>query len=279
MRKRDFGPFWFRRLGRQCNPLISCPHSRRAPPAARRGYPANPIRPLENVLPKFRLRAFAPLALMACLTSAELAAQVGPLQAIMLPNAKQSTTLQNIPDFNEDFLVPVDVTVGPDGSVTDVVVSTSSGDPKVDNVAVAFMKEKKFLPGLDPSGIPTESRIAATVDIRSKTRHKQLSANLKPPNSSTESARVLKLRCSDFLWEIERLRTQAASADLSREIMPFVSARLYQTNKQIGRDDAGFWEKWPKALEQAEKRCVDSPDKAYYGDVLVPTLDAALGGR
>ncbi len=202
-------------------------------------------------------------------------AQVGPIEPIILTSAKPSETLANIPDLGGDFIIPVEVSVAPDGSVANVVVTTSSGNEAADQNAIKFMKEKKFLPALDANAQPVEGKASGSVEVNSKTRMKQLKANMKPPSIPNEIERVRKLRCKDFLWEIDRLRQQGASTDLSREIMPWVSLRVYMLDKKLPKDaEAAYLERWPKALAEAEATCKSTPGRLYLNDTLVLILDS-----
>lgn len=202
-------------------------------------------------------------------------AQIGPIEPVIISNSKPSKTLADIPELREDFVIQVEVTVAADGTVKDVVVSPSSGDEQADNTAIQFMKEKKFLPALDANAQPVEAKALGSVEVKSKTRNKQLKANMKPPNTQNEVARVRKLTCKDFLWEIDRLRGQGASPDLSREIMPWVSLRVYMLDKNIPKEaEPAYQQKWPKALAEAEHACKATPDKLYLKDVLMMTLDS-----
>jgi TonB family protein len=222
-----------------------------------------------------KIRHVAVFALVGTLIAARAPAQVGPIEPIIVTGGKPSRALADIPDLSADYVVPVEVTVGVDGSVIDVVVSTPSGDEKADKVAIAFMKEKRFLPALDANGKPVEAKAAGTVDIRSKSINKQLKANMKAPNTQNEVARVRKLKCSDFLWEIERLRNEGASTDVSREIMPWVSLRVYMLDKKLPKEtEPKLLESWPRVLADAEKACKAAPEKMYLTEVLTPTLDA-----
>ncbi len=213
-------------------------------------------------------------AVLAFLSSVALA-QVGPIEPIILTSAKPSETLANIPEFDGDFIIPVEVTVAPDGSVANVVVTTSSGNEAADQTAIKFMMEKKFLPALDTDAQPVEGKALGSVEVNSKTRMKQLKASMKPPNIPNEIERVRKLRCKDFLWEIDRLRRQGASTDLSREIMPWVSLRVYMLDKKLPKDaEAAYLERWPKALAEAEATCKSTPGRLYLSDTLVLILDS-----
>jgi hypothetical protein len=80
-------------------------------------------------------RLVALLGYVSCLAAMPLSAQVGPIQPVMvLPDGKLETT-HDRPSFAEDYSVPVDVYVGTDGSVTNVVVTSSSGNINADGVA------------------------------------------------------------------------------------------------------------------------------------------------
>jgi len=202
-------------------------------------------------------------------------AQVGPIEPIILTSTRPSETLANIPELGGDFIIPVEVTVAADGSVTNVVVTTSSGNEAADVTAIKFMKEKKFLPALDDHAQPVEGKALGSVEVKSKTRMKQLQASMKPPNIPNEIERVRKLRCKDFLWEIDRLRQQGASTDLSHEIMPWVSLRVYMLDKKLPKDaEAAYLERWPKALAEAEATCKSTPDRLYLNDTLVLILES-----
>lgn len=205
-------------------------------------------------------------------------AQLGPIEPVIVTSNKPSKALADIPNMREDYVIPVEVTVAADGSVKDVVVSPSSGDAAADATAIKFMKEKRFLPAIDAGGQPVEATALGSVEVNSKTRHKVLKANMKPPNSQSEVTRVRQLTCKDFLWEIDRLRGAGGSTDLSREIMPWVSLRVYMSDKAIPPDaEPTYLTKWPKSLGEAERACKASPAKLYL-DVLAPVLDAQGAG-
>lgn len=226
---------------------------------------------------RLQLAAFA----AACaLTSLQARAQVGPIEPIIVASSKPSQTLANIPEMSEDYVVPVEVTVAPDGSVKAVVVSTPSGNESADNTAIKFMMEQKFLPALDVNAQPVEARALGSVEVRSKTRNKQLKANMKRPNTTNEVARVRKLTCKDFLWEIARLRNEGASTDLPHETMPWVSLRVYLLDKKMPKDaEPRYLERWPQALREAEAACKATPDKLYLTDTLVQILDSLAPNR
>jgi TonB family protein len=201
-------------------------------------------------------------------------AQMGPIEPIIITGSKPGKALADIPDLKDDLMVSVQVTVAPDGTVSSVVVSPSSGNEAADVTAIRFMKEKKFLPALDANAQPVEAKVMGTVELQSKTINKQLKANMKAPNSQTEVARVRKLTCKDFTWEVSRLHTEGDIVDVSREFMPWVSLRVYMLDNGIASDrEAAYLEKWPKVIKEAEKACAAAPEKSFLTGVLTPLLN------
>jgi TonB family protein len=240
--------------------------------AGSRCHPASPEMPLNQ---QVILCCGAALVFAAALGAAPACAQVGPIEPVIVTSSKPSKTLADIPELREDYVIQVVVTVSADGTVKDVVVRPSSGDAEADTTAINFMKEKQFLPALDANAQPVEAQVLGSVEVHSKTPNKELRANMKAPNTQNEVARVRKLTCKDFLWEMNRLRGQGASPDLSREIMPWVSLRVYMLDKNIPKDaESKYLQKWPKALAEAEQSCQATPDKLYLRDVLMLTLDS-----
>jgi hypothetical protein len=228
--------------------------------------------------PPLRQSFVSCLAAGMCLASSGMPAfaQLGPIEPIITSSSKPSAALANIPDLGDDYVIPVDVVVGVDGAVKSAVVSTSSGNDAADKTAVKFMMEKRFLPALDANAVPVEATAHGTVEVKSKTINKQLKATMKPGNTTNEVARVRKLTCKDFNWEIARLRDDAASPMLHAEIMPWVSFRLYVLDQKVPKEAEGkLLEAWPRALAEAEKQCKAAPEKLYLTDVLTPLLGAA----
>ena len=224
------------------------------------------------------IRCSVAAACLGVILTTQTFAQVGPIEPIIIASSKPGKTLAEIPNMSEDFVVPVEVTVAADGSVQDVVVSPSSGNATADETAIKFMREKRFLPAIDEIGHPIEATALGNVEVKSKSRHKVLKANMKPPNSHNEVTRVRKMTCKDFLWEVDRLRGEGASTDVSREIMPWVSLRLYMADKKITPEaEPKYLAKWPQALGDAEKACTAAPATLYL-EALAPVLDAQGAG-
>jgi TonB family protein len=215
------------------------------------------------------------LGYVSCLAAGPAAAQVGPIQPVLITAGKLEVA-HNRPDF-DDYSVPVDVYVAADGSVNNVVVSQSTGNLDADSAAATLMRDKKFLPGVDAHGKPMESIARVTVNMYKRGTKKVVRVTVKPPPITAETLRVRKLMCADFLWEVQRIQDEAGIRDTSLEVMPYVSARMYMTQKAVPSDaEEKFWDLWPNALRKVIAACEKNETKLFFTDVLVPLLDGVI---
>lgn len=225
-------------------------------------------------------RVFALCSYVAFLAAGPAAAQIGPIQPVLVLDGGKAEHSHSRPDLPDDYSVPIDVFVAPDGSVSNVVVTDSTGNLDADRIAAAYMRDQKFLPGLDLKGNPVASTVRVSVNLFKRGTKKVVKVTLKPPPIAKETERVKKLMCADFLWELQRIREGAGIRDASLEVMPYVSARLYMTSKQVSEQvENKFWDMWPDQLEKIVDRCEKDELKLYYSEVLVPTLDGALPAK
>ena len=129
---------------------------------------------------------------------------------------------------------------------SNVVVSETSGNLEADALAVAFMRDRKFLPGLNARGEPVASVVKVTVNMYKRGNRKVAHVTVKPPPMAQEKLRLKTLMCADFIWEIERMDKEAGVNDLSLEVMPYTSARMYMEQKHVPDQlETKFWDEWP----------------------------------
>ena len=222
-------------------------------------------------------RVFAPLAYVACLLAGPAFAQVGPIQPVLVLVDGKSETAHSRPDLPESYAIPVDVYVAPDGSVSNVVVTESSRNELADQLAAGVMRERKFLPALDAKGSAVAGTVRVTVSMFKRGSRKVVKIIVKPPALNAETDRVKKMMCADFIWKVERLKKEADVDDASYEVMPYTSARMYMSQKNVGSDaEDKFWDGWPRALRKVVDRCEKDQLKLFYTEVLVPTLDGVM---
>jgi hypothetical protein len=222
-------------------------------------------------------RAIALLGYVLCLGAGPALAQVGPIQPVLvLPDGKLEVT-HDRPSFPEDYSIPVDVGVAADGSVTSAVVSSSSGNVDADGVAATYMRERKFLPALDANSKPVASVVKVNVNMFKRGSRKVVRVTIKPPPVESETLRVRKLMCADFLWEVNRIKGEAGIKDFSMEVMPYMSAHMYVANKNLPSDlEEKFWDAWPHTLKKVVERCEKDELKFFFTEVLVPELDGTM---
>lgn len=222
-------------------------------------------------------RAAALLGYVLCFGTGSALAQVGPIQPVLvLPDGKLEVT-HDRPSFPEDYSIPVDVNVAADGSVTSAVVSSSSGNVDADGVAANYMRDRKFLPALDANSKPVASVVKVNVNMFKRGSKKVVRVTLKPPSLDSETLRVRKLMCADFLWEVNRIKSEAGIKDFSLEVMPYMSAHMYVAGKNLPSElEEKFWDAWPHTLKKVIDRCQKDELKFYFTEVLVPELDGTL---
>ena len=225
------------------------------------------------------LRRTLALGYVAFLAAGPAVAQVGPIQPVLVMIGSSPESAQSRPDLGDDYSVPLDVYVGADGAVTNAVVSDSTGNVQADGVAASYIRERTFLPGLDAKGQPVASMVRVTVNMYKRGAKKVVRVTLKPPPLANESARVKKLMCADFIFEMNRITDQANVHDTSLEVLPYVSAHMYMTQKNMPVEvQEKFWDQWPKTLGKVLDRCEKNQLQMFYAEVLVPALDGAMPG-
>jgi len=211
------------------------------------------------------------------LAAGPAAAQVGPVQPVLVLPTGNSEIPHNRPNFHNDYSVPIDVFVDARGRVTNVVVTQSSGNVDVDGVAASFMRERTFLPAVDDRGEAMDALVRVTVNMFTRGSKKVVRVTTKPPPVALEMDRVQRMTCADFLWEVERMQKDANIKDTSFEQTPYMSALLYKQTRNVPIEvEDKFWDVWDDLHEKVVNRCEKQQTRLYFTDVLVPALDGTL---
>jgi hypothetical protein len=222
-------------------------------------------------------RLIALFAYVAFMAAAPAQAQIGPIQPVLVMLGTSPEAAHSRPDLPDDYSVPIDVSVGVDGYVTRATVTESTGSAQADGIAASYIRERRFLPGLDARGAPVESAVKVTVNMFKRGTKKVVRVTLKPPPLARETERVKKLMCADFVFEMNRLSGDAKIRDASLEVLPYVSAHMYMAQRKVpGEIQEKFWDRWPKTLDKIVDRCEKNQLQMFYAEVLVPALDGAM---
>jgi TonB family protein len=220
-------------------------------------------------------RVLALLGYVSCLAAAPAMSQMGPIQPVLVTDGKIEYS-HDRPDIG-DFSVPVEVQVDADGKISNVSIGETTGNLEADALAVAFMRERKFLPGLNERGQTVDSSVKVTVNMYKRGSRKVARVTVKPPPMQQETLRLQTLMCADFLWEVERMDKEAGIRDLSLEVMPYTSARLYMEKRSVPVQlEETFWDEWPGALKKVVDRCEKDQTRLFFSEVLIPTLDGVM---
>jgi TonB family protein len=223
------------------------------------------------------LTSFVTLVMFHLAFAGPAAAQIGPVQPVLVLPHGNPEMPHSRPNFTEDYSVPVDVYVSAAGEVTNVVVTQSSGNFEADGAAASFLRERKFLPGVNQNGDAMDAVVRVSVSMFKRGSKKMARISTKPPPYAVEADRVQRMTCADFLWEVERMREGANIKDASNEVTPLISALLYKEKRRVSSEVEGkFWDMWPDALEKVVERCEKQQTRLYFTEVLMPTLDGTL---
>jgi TonB family protein len=205
------------------------------------------------------------------------AAQVGPVQPVLVQPTGSPEIPHDRPNFKEDYSVPLDVYVDSQGKVTNVVVTQSSNNVEADGAAASFMRARNFLPAVDDRGEATEALVRVTVNMFKRGSKKVVRVTTKPPPMAFEKDRVQRMTCADFLWEVERMHDDANIKDTSFEQTPYLSALLYKDKRHVPIEvESKFWDMWTDMHEKVVNRCEKQQTRMYFTDVLMPLLDGTL---
>jgi TonB family protein len=205
------------------------------------------------------------------------AAQVGPVQPVLVLPTGSPEIPHNRPNFTDDYSVPVDVYVNAQGKVTNVVVTQSTGNLEADAAAASFMRDRSFLPAVNEQGEAREALVRMSVNMFKRGTKKVVRVTTKPPPLALEMERVQRMTCADFLWEVERMQDDANIKDTSFEQTPYMSALLYKEKRHIPLEvESTFWDMWTDMHEKAVHRCEKQQTRMYFTDVLQPMLDGTL---
>jgi TonB family protein len=205
------------------------------------------------------------------------AAQVGPVQPVLVLPSGNPEIAHHRPDFAEDYSVPMDVYVNAQGKVTNIVITQSTDNLDADGAAAAFMRERTFMPAINEQGETMDALVRVNVNMFKRGTKKVARVTVKPPPVALEKDRIQRMTCADFLWEEERMRKGANIKDTSFEQTPYMSALLYKTQRHIPGDvEEKFWDMWDDLHEKVVNRCEKQQTRLYFTDVLMPLLDGTM---
>lgn len=204
-------------------------------------------------------------------------AQVGPSDPQIINAA--STGKVNIGQRKLGGHLLASVRVGVDGQVREVTKIENTTDDGFEPQLLKLLQNVRFRPALDEGGQPVETSVELKVELRPSTGSlpKAVAAKPDPQLTEKEKARIRRMKCSDFRWEWDLIEKQADDATAT-EFMPRIATAMYAAHRTEQGEyvDAKVWKASPKALQEAAKRCGDTPDALFWQDTYKTLMDAAV---
>jgi hypothetical protein len=173
--------------------------------------------------------------------------------------------------------VVANVMVGEDGRVRDVQVTENTTEG-FEGQLIKVLNSARFRPAIDASGKPVEASIAMKVELRTSTaaEPKPVAATPDPQLTDKEKARIRKMRCTDFVWEWDLIREEAAAE--ATEFMPRIATTMYASARHEAGEyvDSKVWKEAPKALKESAERCGENPQAPFWEGVIKVVMDEAV---
>jgi TonB family protein len=211
------------------------------------------------------------------LLPAAAVAQTGPSDPQVIAGA--STAKISVGNRKLAGQLVATVRVGPDGKVTDVLVTENSTEAAFEPMIVKVMQSARFRPAIDAAGSPVEASVEMKVELRTSTgaAPKPVPAKPDPQLTDKEKARIRKMTCKDFIWEWDVLR-DAAGDSVYTEFMPRIAVITYAQARSAAGDvvDAKVWPVSKKVLKQSVDQCRDNPQAPFFDGIFKSVMDDAV---
>jgi TonB family protein len=204
-------------------------------------------------------------------------AQAGPSDPQVISAA--STGKINVGQRKLGGQLVATVRVADDGKVSEVAVVENTTDDGFEQQLIKVLQNARFRPAIDESGKPIEASVDMKVELRPSTGSlpKPVAAKPDPQLTEKEKARIRKMKCADFTWEWNLLSEEAEQA-AATEFMPRIAIAMYAAARTEAGEyvDAKVWKAAAKALNDAAKRCKDTPDQLFWQDSFRAVMDEAV---
>ena len=200
-------------------------------------------------------------------------AQMGPVSARLISRPMPSKA----PSGVQNFSAQAKLIVSKKGRVDFVEIVTSSGDPAFDKEWKKSLSDWRYVPAVDAAGEPVESHSVITYDTRGISDRPASADGAPEANAISESERVTKLTCHDFLWEyyivantLSRRMVLMDSLLKTPMVMYTAEAQLDATRQQALR------ERYDDLVNETVKQCRDNQDALAWEGIMKPLLQGAI---
>ncbi|AXQ29754.1 energy transducer TonB [Solimonas sp. K1W22B-7] len=154
--------------------------------------------------------------------------------------------------------VMLDVQVLPDGGVSGLTISQSSGYPALDQAALDAVRQWRFRPARGPDGVPVPGRLRLPVDFR-------LPERPAPDSGSANVMAMLKQPCSKLTADVAAFRAGTPWRSLS-DMPTFQATGGLLASAASGKSPevlARLTQNLPTLYEQIATACLQQPEAVY----------------
>jgi hypothetical protein len=216
-------------------------------------------------------------ALFTVALSVPVNAQTGPSDARILNSTFHAPDMP--PNTMKHYAV-AEFSVSPEGRLIDGRIIESSGDASYDERAVRKLGSSlKARPEISADGAVLAT---GTIRLAYGNKSKRIPSGAFPPPAkpplseneflAAEGARILRMKCKDFLWEYELMKTLGAR--VAEEQMPRIAMAVYLSSRQLPTSQINdVFAAGKKGFPKSAEACRQKPDAMFMNDVLTPTFD------
>jgi hypothetical protein len=173
-------------------------------------------------------------------------------------------------------------TVAIDGRLVDGRIVESSGNADVDRAALKYIPTTlSGRPAIGADGeVLSTGKIKLGYGNAERPVAPETASSVTPPITegdriAAEGARILRMRCKDFVWEFDQMVSlHARPAD---EVMPRTAMAVYLAAKKLPQTElAKVLKAGRKGIPASAKSCRSQPEAMFVEAALVPTFDALM---
>lgn len=200
-------------------------------------------------------------------------AQMGPVAARLISRPMPSKAPSGVQTFSAE----AKLIVSKKGRVDFVEIVRGSGDAAFDKEWKKSLSDWRYVPAVDAAGQPVESNSLVTYNNYGLSDRPASADGTPEANVISESERVSKLTCHDFLWEyyivantLSRRMLLMDSLLKTPMVMYTAEAQLDATRQQALRDS------YDDLVTETVKQCRDNQDALVWEGIMKPLLQGAI---
>ena len=216
------------------------------------------------------------ILVLAAIIAPAVPAQTGPLEPRLVIAGQPYPKFD--PDLGIDFLsATAELTVDANGKVTAVRIAQSSGNDRFDAIVQKYYSTFRLIPAVSATGqpVPAVSEVRFRVAIDDPQ-----SGRLRGPEDfvQAEVKRIQRMKCSDFIWEYDRMQEIAHGFELDQEYLFQTSFAMVEATQKLNAAETDrVTRKSGAVIKDTAKHCRANPEARYFADAYRPAVMMRAG--